>query len=61
MVWYLGSSLNGVVDLDKANLVRHQDLFKSNATPVASSKLGKGVILAANRRVVNQILYGLLR
>jgi len=61
MVWYLGSSLNGVVDLDEANLVRHQDLLEGDATPVASSKLGKGVILTTDRRVVNQILYGLLR
>jgi hypothetical protein len=61
MMRYLGGGLNGAVDLDKANLVRHQNLLHSDATPVASSKLGDGIILATDGRVVDQVLNGLLR
>ena len=61
MVGYLGGGLNGAVDLDKADLVGHQDLFHGDAAPVASSKLRDSVILATHRRVIDQVLDSLLR
>lgn len=58
---YLGSSLNGAIYFDEANLVGNQNLFQGDAAPVASSEFRKSVILAADRRIVNQVLNGLLR